>query len=450
MTTTPTWKSGPSNAPLPPILPGLPVLGNALDLAQDVLQCLIRGYRTVGPIFRMRALNQTFTAIAGPEANLFFAREQGRHLRSKEFWAGVNEEMKAEHVLVSADGPEHAELRQISQRGYSRSLYEAHFAEVTAMTRQFLEQWAAGETRSVRPWVQALVIEQLGHVIVGRAPGSYGRDVAEFIRTALVVKMTRQRPGLLLHLPAYHRAKRRSLELAEQIVAYHRANPPTNREPNLMDDALAAMQAGRVLTENDLVPIALAPYIAGLDTSASTLSFMLYALFKNPAVLAQVQAEVDTLFVSGRVSPAALRKADVLHRAALETLRMYPIAPMVQRTVIEPFEFAGCRVEAGTRLFIGTTVNHFDEQLHPEPYHFDIDRYLPSRNEHRIPGAFAPFGLGPHTCLGAGLAEAQIMLTVATLLHTGTFTLSPANYTLQLRTLPTLAPADSFRLMRLT
>ena len=62
MTTT-TWKSGPTQAPLPPIVPGLPILGNALDLSQDVLQFLIKGYRQHGPIFRIRALGDTYTCL---------------------------------------------------------------------------------------------------------------------------------------------------------------------------------------------------------------------------------------------------------------------------------------------------------------------------------------------------------------------------------------------------
>lgn len=59
-------------------------------------------------------------------------------------------------------------------------------------------------------------------------------------------------------------------------MAWHKANPPVDRPPNLIDDALAAVQAGRVLSELDLAPIALGPYIAGLDTSANTIAFMLY------------------------------------------------------------------------------------------------------------------------------------------------------------------------------
>lgn len=445
---TTTWKSGPTQAPLPPMMAGLPVLGSALDLAQDVLQCMIKGYRRHGPIFRLQALGETYTVIAGAEANLFFSREQGRHLRSKEFWAGIDQEMEAGITLISSDGPVHGELRQISKRGYSRALYEAHFPDVVEITRRKVEQWPVGESRAVVPWVQSVVIEQLGQVIVGTAPGDYGKDIYNFIRTALLVLITRQRPGFLLRLPAYQTARRRSFELAGKIVAYHKANPPVNREPNLIDDALAAAREGRVLSERDLIPIALGPYIAGLDTSANTIAFMLYAIQKDPELSAGIQPETQALFSNGAPTPADLRQVDVLHRAALETLRRYPTTPAVQRTVIAPFEFAGHRVDEGGRLFIATTVVHFDERYHPDPYRFDIDRYVAPRSEHRIPGAYAPYGMGAHTCLGAGLAEAQIMLTVASLFRFGQFEMDPPDYALKIRTLPTNAPANNFRLKR--
>lgn len=448
MTTT-TWKSGPTVAPLPPMMQGLPVLGSALDLAQDVLTCMIKGYRRYGPIFRMRALNETYTVIAGTEANLFFSREQGQHLRSKEFWTGIDQQMEADITLISSDGPVHAELRQISKRGYSRSLYEANLPEVVEITRRKLEEWPIGESRSVVPWVQSVVVEQLGQVIVGTAPGDYGKDIYNFIRTALLVLITRQRPGFLLQLPTYKNARRRSFELAERIVAWHKANPPVGREPNLVDDALAAVREGRVLSDRDLVPIALGPYIAGLDTSANTIAFMLYAIFKQPELLQGIQAEATGLFTEGIPSANGMRQADVLHRTALETLRRYPTTPAVQRNVVEPFEFAGHRVDAGGRLFIATTASHFDEQYFPDPYRFDIDRYQAPRNEHRTPGAYAPYGMGTHTCLGAGLAEAQIMLTVACLFNFGQFEMDPPGYNLKIRPLPTNAPANNFRLKRI-
>src|SRR5512139_1916767 len=142
-----TWVSGPSTAPLPPLARGLPVIGNVLDLAADVLAFMVKQYQTLGPIFRLKVLNETYTAIAGPEANLFFAREGNDHFRSKEFWQGMDEELGAKTTLISTDGEVHARLRQLEKAGYGKSVVETHFPEVVALTQQALAGWPVGESR---------------------------------------------------------------------------------------------------------------------------------------------------------------------------------------------------------------------------------------------------------------------------------------------------------------
>lgn len=76
------------------------------------------------------------------------------------------------------------------------------------------------------------------------------------------------------------------------------------------------------------------------------------------------------------------------------------------------------------------TVPHFLPELFPQPETFDIDRYRSPRNAHRQHGAYAPFGLGEHICLGSGSAEIQLMVITATLLHTYEFALEPPDYQL--------------------
>jgi len=61
-------------APLPPRVPGLPILGNALDMANDIIGFCVTQYRARGPIFSIRALNREMVVLAGPEANLFITQ----------------------------------------------------------------------------------------------------------------------------------------------------------------------------------------------------------------------------------------------------------------------------------------------------------------------------------------------------------------------------------------
>ena len=93
-----------------------------------------------------------------------------------------------------------------------------------------------------------------------------------------------------------------------------------------------------------------------------------------------------------------------------------------------------------------TGVTHMLPEFFPNPEVFDIDRYTPERAEHRRPGVFTPFSLGTHTCLGAGFAELQLMMTFATILHTAELALDPPDFTASVKPLPLPNPGKDFRL----
>ena len=76
-------------------------------------------------------------------------------------------------------------------------------------------------------------------------------------------------------------------------------------------------------------------------------------------------------------------------------------------------------------------VTHDLPEHFPHPERFDIDRYLPGREEHKQPGVFTPFGVGVHHCAGRGFAETQLPLIVATLLHEAEMELVPPTYELK-------------------
>lgn len=139
-----------------------------------------------------------------------------------------------------------------------------------------------------------------------------------------------------------------------------------------------------------------------------------------------------------------MRCLDVTPRVGVETSRMYPSVPAILRTAVEAFEFGGCKVPAGERVLVATTVPHRLPEYFPRPERFDIERYTPERAEHRQPGAFAPFGAGPHVCLGAGFAEVAIAATMATIVREVDLALDPPGYVLKLRHVPMPGPEDRF------
>jgi cytochrome P450 len=415
------WQPGTTEeTPLPPLV-------DPNDMAEGE-DPFLRHYQKLGPVFRVPQHHKTLTVLAGPEINVFMARYEDEFFSTREQWEDFDTVLGSK-MAAARDGQANRQRRAQSSKSYSRARVLDQLPQMIEITREF-SRWQAGESFPVRPTMQRLIAEQLGRLLVGFGPGEYLPDLITYLDTAIMTSLglsgerhewTPEAEDALQH------AKMRTYELARAIVQAHLEHPMPNGKPDMIDEALAEAAKN-----------------PGLDTVANTCSFMIYALLDNPAVLKRVLDEVDAVFVQGPLTWELLKNMTALHGAAMETLRRYPVAGGHMAKVAQPLTIAGYRLEPGDDIYVAMTVPHFLPELYPDPQKFDIDRFHTPRNEHRQRGAYAPFGLGDHTCLGAGIAEIQLMVTIATIFHEYTLELDPPTYALTIEQAPTPAPGKDF------
>ena len=170
-------------------------------------------------------------------------------------------------------------------------------------------------------------------------------------------------------------------------------------------------------------------------------SFALYAMASQPELYEKIRSEADALFSNG--DPAGKDftpdSMEITDRFIDECLRMYPIVPMSMRDVVNTFTVEGYEIPQGARINIAQTAPHYMEDSFPDPFSFDIDRYLPPRNEHRKPG-YAPYGLGPHTCLGARWMTLHMAVNLLIIAHYFTLRIYPEDYELGITSFPSMKP----------
>ena len=421
-----------------PVVPGLPVLGNGLAMRKGLVTFLARQYRDLGPIFRIRAPGRRFVCIAGPEAANFLASHGRTVFRSLEPMANFHKQMDSSRSILTMDGVDHVTTRKAQAQGYAVRGMRDRSQKVVDITRGEIDRWPMGKPFEALPAFQHVIAEQMGHVMAGYSPQGYTRDLSTLLGGLLLSAAT---IPLVMRLPRFRRARARSRELAAAVLAHKRQAGPRDTMPDFIDLMLELREADpQLLPETNLPLTVLAPYMVGLDTTASTCSFMTYNVLKRPQLMERMTAEADALFEQGRVNAEALRGLDVSRRVAMETLRLHPVSPAVLRTTANSFEFAGYRVPAGTQVMIGTAVGHTLEEYFPDPERFDIDRYTPARGEHRQRGAYVPFGAGNHRCLGSGLVPVQLALTMATMLRELVLQPLAPDHVLRVRSFPTMQP----------
>ena len=429
-----------------PLARGLPVVGSVFDMARDMRAFLTESYLELGPVYGMRLFNRRFTVLAGVEANRFLARHGTKHFRSFEFWSGFNAWFGAARSTLSADGAEHAAFRRTLKRGYSLEYAVERLDGMIDIAQREIAAWPIDRPMPAVPALQRIVTDQVGTLVAGVSPRPYNDDLVHYVHGLLSATIV-PRPYLRWS-PRFRRASARVDKLYHEVIECHSGTMRERHgaEPDLIDDLLDLHEADpKFFPEADLKIAAMGPFVAALDTVAGTCAFMLYALLRHPEVLARAREEADELFAGRKPAAQALREMETMHRAAMETMRMYPVTPLLVRTAANSFEFAGHRIPAGERVMIATAVPHYLPECFPEPERFDIDRYGPERAEHKQPHVYAPFGLGPHRCLGNGFAEVQIAVTMATVLREVDVDLDRAGYSLKTTQVPLPAPDESFK-----
>ncbi|KAL1745384.1 cytochrome P450 [Schizophyllum fasciatum] len=168
--------------------------------------------------------------------------------------------------------------------------------------------------------------------------------------------------------------------------------------------------------------------IAGRDTTAATLSFILYFLTQYPTALARLREEVMVVVGHQRTPTYQnIREMKFMRAVINETLRLYPIVPFNTRMAInetvwpspDPNE-APIYIPAGTEVPYSVFLMHRRKDLWgPDAEEFDPDRWLDDRLQKHLwhTFAFLPFNAGPRICLGQQFAYNEMSYMIVKLLQ---------------------------------
>jgi cytochrome P450/CRP-like cAMP-binding protein len=435
---------------VPPLVPGWPVLGNALEMAADPVQFWVTTARKYGHAYRVRyptAPSGEMTVLAGLEANEFATRHGHEAFTTRQYYAKLTRETGTKNYLCALDGDLHAFYRKVVKPALSREGTAPFVQDMIRSVEQRVARLKDGDTIPVLEFIQRITVDELSLSAAGCPfPDNQYGSLVRYSKTFIGSGVAAQ-PEFLLKMPGYKRAKREIHQFLNQMIAdrEHSVLEPDHRA-DLMDIvAWAKYPDGKPFNELDRVANAHLPYANGYLYAGRICGNMLYALLTHPQVLNRVRQEVDRAFAQGTPSLADLAGMSTLRNCVKETLRLYPIAPAVPRYAARTFGFQEYTIPEGSYVFIAVVVPHFDDRYFVNPGEFDPDRFAQPRSEGARPYAFAPFGLGLHACPSAGLVETIVMTTMSGLLRTMDFELDPPDYKLRSKTDPVPGPEPAFR-----
>ncbi|PRD21810.1 UNVERIFIED_CONTAM: Cytochrome P450 3A8 [Trichonephila clavipes] len=174
---------------------------------------------------------------------------------------------------------------------------------------------------------------------------------------------------------------------------------------------------GNPLSTNELIAQCVIFFLAGFETTASTLAFVSFYLALNPDVQDKLVAEIDETVKAGNseLTYEAIQNMKYLDNVISETLRINPPSARLERVASEDYKLGdtGIVIPKHTIVTIPIYAIHRDPKYFPDPEKFDPDRFTPEERVKRSPYVFMPFGAGPRNCVGMRFALVEVKVCLA-------------------------------------
>ncbi|XP_055696558.1 cytochrome P450 6A1-like [Lutzomyia longipalpis] len=183
---------------------------------------------------------------------------------------------------------------------------------------------------------------------------------------------------------------------------------------------------------NELAAQTFVFFVAGFETSSSTMTFALYELALHQDIQDKARKEVNRILekYNSQYTYEACMEMKYIDQIIKETLRMHPIVPNLVRTLTKDYKIPDRDYvfKKGTFFSIPVFGIHRDADIYPEPNKFDPDRFTEENIKNRHQFSWLPFGDGPRNCVGMRFGMMQTRVGLATLLSK--YRITPTSKTL--------------------
>lgn len=399
----------PCAAPLTPGPRGVPLLGSFPAFARDPLGFLLGSAARYGDVVRFPGLIDVYL-LRRPEHVLEVLEDSSRFPRM-----GMAMEVISLVVgdgLITSEGPAWADQRRVAQplmqdRHLVPALPDIE-AQVDALVAQWRGRVGRGEALDVVPEMRRFAFLVFGQLFF--SAGLEG-PFAEFAAAvdALYVQIQQRLfhpPALPLWIPSPgNREFHRHVATLDRVVLDLIRARREGGGQDLLGRLVQAKdpRTGQPLSDRQVRDQALNLLVLGYETTFNALAFCLGELARRPE-LARALREAGRVPLDDEPGEG---DPPLVDRVFLETLRLYPTAWILTRSTRDRASFGGYELPAGAYMVLSPYVTHRHPEFWPRAEDFDPDRHLAAAAAARPRGAFLPFGVGPHRCLGARLATLE-------------------------------------------
>ena len=404
--------------------PGLPLLGNSLEIARDPLGAFTRLQAQHNQPGGPRLIQ---VEIGGRRQFVTFRPEDARYvLQENHRNYGRSPAFKILEIflgkgLLTNDGDHWRHQRRLAQPAFHR--------QKLAMLGQIMQQevgtWL-GELSCLDLTKPVNLSEKFMDItmrivcktLFGTDAGSQLVGISHAMETAIFLAnkrlMSPLSPPMSWPTPDNIRYRKAAQTVDALIYSIIENRKKTGeRRDDLLDMLLYAEDedTGERMTTKQLRDECVTLFAAGHETTAVSMAWTTYLLTRNPAVMSKLVATVQA-------ADAGFQPGGYASQIINESLRLYPPAWATSRFSHADDQIGPHRIPAKSTVLVLPYLLHRDPAHWPDPERFDPERFAPGRDKERSgherhPYAHLPFGGGPRLCIGNmfALMEMQMLLT---------------------------------------
>jgi len=421
---------------------GWPLLGNLPQIQRSQVHRHVEAWaHEFGPVFTFRLGRRRFFALADHEAIASVLRDRPEGFRRTQRLEKVGREMGLSPGVFGSNGDDWRRQRRMVMAGLDPAHVRAYLPSLAKVCARLRGRWLKAARASQAIELQPELMRFTVDAITGLA---FGSDVntLESDDDVILRHLDKIFPALfrrtfaplaywrVVKLPADRQLDSSVAEVHKAIAGFiaqarqRLHDEPSRREqpPNLLEAMIVAAAAPDTLVnDEDVAGNVLNMLLAGEDTTANTLAWMIHLLVRHPEALQRAQQEVRRLTGDGQAfTLEQIDTLDYVEACIHETMRLKPVAPFNVLQALRDTTVAGVQVPADTLVWCVIRHDSLQDKHFTDAPRFQPQRWLADGG----PGAAAasakrvsmPFGAGPRVCPGRYLAMLEMKMVMATLL----------------------------------
>jgi cytochrome P450 len=395
------------------------LIGNLPLFNSDPLAIYTRWAREFGDIFYYRAAWMDVYFLNHPSLIEAVLVSQSQHFAKDKVIQ--NSRWFLGEGLLTSEGSGWLRQRRLSQPAFHRERMTAYGRTMAAYTEEMLATWQDADLRDIHQEMMQLTMRIVAKVLFSVEV----KADTERVAGALNILMRHTSggrmilPPVLRHVPvpAMMRVKRAVHELDEivnRIIRQRRASGEDTGD--LLSMLMAARdEDGSGMTDRQLRDEILTFLLAGHETTAVSLSWTWYLLSQHPDVEQKLHQELRQVLDGRTPQLEDLPRLPYADKVVKESMRLYPPAWSLARTVTKEIDLAGYCLPVGANVVMSPWILHRDPRFFEQPEQFNPERWT-AETAQRLPRfAYFPFGGGPRLCIGASFAIMEAHLLLATI-----------------------------------